>query len=171
MRAVLKMTAAEFHGLIEHLLPPSSRNEEAAFLYVRAIRAEHVIFEVQGVEKLSGDDLTTQEGDYLELRDDTRARLIKRAHDLGASLVELHSHPGPWPAKFSKFDFVGLAETVPHIWWRLRKRPYIAIVVAPSGFDALVWLDDPKVPRSLDALVAGDRLMKPTNLSLPEWRA
>ena len=75
----------------------------------------------------------------------------------------------PWPAQFSEYDREGLLETVPHMLWRLAKRPYAAIVVAPSGFDALVWLSDPQKPSALDALVAGSQIMKPTNLSLLRW--
>jgi proteasome lid subunit RPN8/RPN11 len=166
MRTVLKMKSAEFDELITHLLPPRAKKEEAAFLFVSVACTELVTLEVQAVEKLFGHDFVAQESDYLELHDETRARLIKQAHDQNASLIELHSHPGPWPAMFSEADFIGLADTVPHIWWRLRKRPYAAIVVAPSGFDAIVWLEGPNSPRQLDALIVGDRLMKPTNLSL-----
>lgn len=103
------------------------------------------------------------------MADRTRAALIKRAHDLDASLVELHSHPGPWPAAFSYADRMGLRETVPHMWWRLKKRPYLAFVVASSSFDALVWLDGPKMPRRLDGLVVGERFLRPTNFSLRGW--
>ena len=119
--------------------------------------------------KLAASDFAVQEGEYLEMADATRARLIKRAHDLGASLVEMHSHPGPWPAAFSPSDRMGLKETVPHMWWRLKGRPYLAIVVAPSDFDALLWLDNPHVPRPLDGVLAGKRLLRPTNKSLKGW--
>ena len=99
------------------------------------------------------------------MADGTRAALIKRAHDLEASLVEMHSHPAPWPAAFSYADRMGLSETVPHMWWRLNRRPYLAIVVSPSGFDALLWLDNATLPRALDTLKAGDRMLQPTNNS------
>ena len=55
---------------------------------------------------------------------------------MGASLVEMHSHIGPWPAGFSYADRLGLQETVPHMWWRLKKRPYLALVVTNCSFDA-----------------------------------
>ena len=44
-----------------------------------------------------------------------------------------------------------------------------AIVVAPSGFDALVWNHDGKIPEPLSAIDVGDRLMSPTNASLKGW--
>lgn len=170
MKAFLKIADGERDELLAHLLPVDSENEQAAFLFVRAARSDHqVIFEVAETQKLGLGDFAVQQSDYLEMSDATRAALIKRAHDLDTSLVELHSHPGPWPAGFSSADREGLKETVPHMWWRLKKRPYLAIVVARSGFDALLWLDSPKTPRPLDGVLAGDRLLKPTNFSLGGW--
>lgn len=171
MKAILKLPAGLFEELMGHLLPPHGRREEAAFLFVAMNRSEDLVsFDVAEVAKLSPTDFDAQMGDYLELSDKARAGLIKRAHDLSASLVEIHSHIGPYPAAFSHSDRIGLQETVPHMWWRLSKRPYLAIVVAKSGFDALVWLDSPKFPQPLDGLLAGNRLMHPTNNSLEGWK-
>jgi hypothetical protein len=170
VRAVLKLPDRLFEELLEHLLPPHAQREEAAFLFVQTHRtAESVQFEVLETSKLAPSDFEDQAGDYLELTDQTRSVLIKRAHDLGAALVEMHSHPGPWPASFSLADRDGLRETVPHMWWRLPKRPYLAIVVARTGFDALLWLDNPTIPQALGGLLAGDRLLRPTNQSLEDW--
>lgn len=170
MKTILKVPAHLYEEVLAHLLPPDSEKEQAVFLFLRESRsAEQVTFEAEEAVKLRDRDFEVQEADYLELADDTRARLIKRAHDSQTSLLEMHSHPGPWQAGFSASDRLGLKETVPHMWWRLKKRPYLAIVVAASGFDALVWLDNPKRPRQLDALVAGDRTLKPTNYSLGGW--
>lgn len=170
MKAFLKMEAGALGELTAHLLPPDSVQEQAAFLFARAVRDDHqVMFEVAETQKLVSGDFISQQNDYLELTDTTRAGLIKRAHDLDTSLVELHSHPGPWPAGFSNADRLGLQETVPHMWWRLKNRPYLAIVVANSGFDALLWLDNPKIPRPLDGIVADNRVLKPTNFSLGGW--
>lgn len=171
MKTILNLPDGLFEDLMLHLLPPNSFREEAAFLFVTSKRLDdHISFDVVEVSKLSPNDFDTQMGDYLELTDEARARLIKQAHDLGASLVELHSHPGPYPAAFSFADNTGLKETVPHMWWRLSKRPYLAIVTASDGFDALVWLDNPKIPQALDGLVAGSRLLRPTNNSIGDWR-
>jgi proteasome lid subunit RPN8/RPN11 len=170
MKILLRMPEDVFGDLMRHLLPAGSRREEAAFVFASTTRGEETIsFDVLAAEKLGHEDFDSQMDDYLELGDAARARLIKRAHDLGASLIEMHSHPGPWPAAFSFADRMGLTETVPHMWWRLPKRPYVAIVVAKSGFDALVWLDNPKIPQALDGLLAGNRLLRPTNNSLKGW--
>jgi len=170
MRAILDLGRGLHEELMTHLLPPKCCQEQGAFLFVQAIRSDREItFDVIEVAKLGRRDFAVQAGDYLEMADEARAGLIKRAHDLNASLVEMHSHLGRWPAAFSPSDRMGLAETVPHMWWRLKKCPYVAIVVAKSGFDALLWLDDPTTPRGLEGIRAGDRFLRPTNNSLRGW--
>ena len=167
MKTVLKLPDGAYEDLVAHLLPGDSPHEQAAFLFAVVQRTEEgVALEAIDSAKLIAADFEVQAPDYLELADATRARLIKRAHDLGASLVEMHSHPGPWKAAFSRSDILGLSETVPHMWWRLKQRPYIAIVVAPSGFDAMVWLDSPISPQELDSIAAGSRILRPTNITM-----
>jgi proteasome lid subunit RPN8/RPN11 len=78
---------------------------------------------------------------HLVLRDEVRAEIIKWAWDEGASLVEAHSHRFG-EAEFSWSDLRGLHDWVPHLWWRLRGRPYGAIVLDGGTVDALAWIDD-----------------------------
>lgn len=171
MNAVLNLPKGQWEDLINHLLPEKSEAEQAAFLFAKANRTpDKICLDVVETSKLSISDFDVQASDYLELHDASRARLIKRAHDLGASLIEMHSHPGPWPAAFSIADRMGLRETVPHMWWRLPKRPYLAIVVAQTGFDALLWIDNPKIPTALTSIIAGDQVLRPTNSSFGGWR-
>lgn len=167
MKTVIKLPAGAYEDLVAHLLPGDTANEQAAFLFARVRAADQgVTLDVIDSAKLAAADFAVQAPDYLELADATRARLIKRAHDLDASLVEMHSHPGPWDAAFSPSDLLGLSETVPHMWWRLERRPYAAIVIAPSGFDALVWLNGPPFPQQLHSLAAGSRVLVPTNITI-----
>lgn len=167
----LKLTQGLHGALWSHLLPDDTKREQAAFLFCRTSPSgDGVAFEAVDYTFLGESDFAAQYADYIELTDETRISLIKRAHALGASLAELHSHPGPWPAAFSLSDRMGLKETVPHMRWRLKKRPYLAIVVAPSGFDALVWSRDAGIPEPLAAIDVGGRLMTPTNASLEGWR-
>ena len=167
MKTVLKLPDGAYEDLVAHLLPGDSPYEQAAFLFAVVQRTEEeVALEAIDSSKLLAADFDVQAPDYLELADATRARLIKRAHDLDASLVEMHSHPGPWNAAFSRSDVLGLSETVPYMWWRLNQRPYIAIVVAPSGFDAMVWLDSPISPQELDSIATGSRILRPTNITM-----
>lgn len=171
MKIFLNLEPDRHDGLMTHLLPPGEEREQAAFLFVQEANIDGQIgFEVLDTHLIDRAEFAAQHSDYLELSNAARIRLIKKAHTLSSSIVELHSHPGPWPAAFSLSDRAGLKETVPHMWWRLKGRPYLAIVVAPSGFDALVWLDNPRVPRALDGLVVGTTVLRPTNNSLGGWQ-
>jgi len=170
MKTQINLPAAALADLMQHLLPPDARREEGAFVFAAPQKSDgQLCFRFIEAVKLCPADYAAQYSDYLELTDEARARLIKRAHDLDASIVEIHSHLGPWRASFSYSDIAGLKETVPHMWWRLRGRPYAALVFARDGFDALVWSDNPDKPVALDGLVAGDRVLKPTNSTLEEW--
>lgn len=162
--ASLKLPDGLFGDLRAHLLPRQSMREEAAFLFAQPV-GDTSNFEVIGAKMLKPGDFAHHQSDYLELDDSTRASLIKQAHDRDASLVELHSHPGPFPAAFSYADLRGLQETVPYMWWRLKKRPYFAIVVAEGGFDALAWIIDPSAPEPL-TLEADGQVHQPTNNTL-----
>jgi hypothetical protein len=104
---------------------------------------------------------------HLVLRDDVRAEIIKWAWDEGASLVEAHSHR-LGEAQFSWSDLLGLEEWVPHLWWRLRGRPYGAIVVGDGGtLDALAWIEAADVPEQVATLeIAGERPIRATGRTL-----
>lgn len=171
MRVSISVPADLYGRLQAHLLPPDCAAEQAAFLFARSTTTgvgchfeviDHVLIEREGIEYHSVG--------YLELTDATRARVIKKAHDLGASLVELHSHRLSFPAAFSPTDIAGLREFVPHVWWRLQGKPYLALVVAPRSYDAFAWLTDPKNPQPLDHLLVGRRILRPTGISANHWR-
>ncbi|WP_405232052.1 hypothetical protein [Lentisalinibacter salinarum] len=171
MKKALEIGEKDYDRLMAHLVPGDSNEEQAAFLFATCQKtATEIRIRVIGAQNLGRDDFVAQHGYYIEMQDGTRASLIKRAHDLGASLIEVHSHLGPWPAEFSASDRHGLRETVPHMFWRLNKRPYIALVVTESDFDALVWIDDPRIPERLDQLRVGQRILSPTNRSLRGWK-
>ncbi|MBB5518910.1 Mov34/MPN/PAD-1 family protein [Amphiplicatus metriothermophilus] len=171
MTDTLLLLTPDLHAALwAHLLPEDNHREQAAFLFCRS-KAEGGCVALEAIEAafLKAADFAAQYSDYIELTDECRIGLIKRAHGLGAALAEFHSHPGPWPAAFSPSDRRGLRETVPHMRWRLPGRPYLAVVVAPSGFDALLWSDGEKVPWPLAGIRVAGRVHTPTNASLEGW--
>jgi hypothetical protein len=165
---ILKLDAQLKDELWRHLLGDDLHCEQAAFLYTaQAAVGDGVAVDVVAHELLPRSDFAAQYSDYLELADDARVRIMKRAHALNASIVEIHSHPSDWPAEFSLSDRRGLKETVPHVRWRLKGRPYLAVVVARSSYDALVWAFGSE-PELLLLEVDGERLL-PTGRSVRSW--
>jgi hypothetical protein len=104
---------------------------------------------------------------HVTLRDEMRPEIIKWAWDAGACLVEVHSHGDKGIAWFSPSDLYGFDEWVPHVRWRLRGRPYAAIVTAGDSFDALAWLDNEKGPVQVTALEVDGVAHAPTARTLP----
>jgi proteasome lid subunit RPN8/RPN11 len=165
---LLELPTTVYKSLHAHLLPPLSKNEQAAFVFARAEASagNKTVFRFLEWLPLKAENFAAQHEVYLELRDEMSGLLIKHAHDLDASLVEFHSHPGPYPAQFSPSDLSGFHEFVPHVWWRLRGKPYAAVVVAPSGFDALAWIASPQEPATLSAIMVDRERLVPTGRTL-----
>lgn len=91
---------------------------------------------------------------HVSLSDDTRASVIQWATAENACLIEAHSH-GAWsPAAFSRFDLRGLAEWVPHLWWRLQHRPYAALVTTIHDFDGIAWVAAADRPEQVATVTA-----------------
>jgi hypothetical protein len=156
--------------LMKHLLPPRPKTEEAAFIFCRVRQAEaEVEFQFLNVHLVSPAEFDYKSLHGIELTDGCRAGVIKSAHDLGASLLELHSHPRASVVEFSPSDRHGFAGFVPHVWWRLKKKPYAAIVVGPRGFDSLSWVSNPDRPDGALDLQVGDRRLAPTGLTFQNW--
>ena len=149
-----------------HLLPNTRGPEEAAFVFARASTVDgDTSFDFIEWSPVTPEGFASRSAYHLELSDETRAGVIKRAHDLGASVAEFHSHRGNWAAQFSPSDWAGFEEFVPHIWWRLKGRPYAAVVVSATGFDGLAWLDSAAKPVRLDALISDGTALMRTGLS------
>lgn len=169
MAISLGLPAAVYQAVRQHLLPAPSRLEQGGFLFARFNDdGANAAFTCMDWMPLNAEDYETQSQDYLELTDAARARVFKRAHDLDACLVELHSHPGPYPAAFSSSDMRGFEEFVPHVRWRLKGKPYAAVVVATSGFDALAWVDTTEAPVQLHAIESEAEIFRATGLTL-KW--
>lgn len=162
-RVCVNMSPEIHRAVLGHLLPVGAVDEEAAFLFVRVATTDD--FEVVEWTAIDRGGFAYQSSGYLELVEEMGGRLIKKAHDLGCTLAEMHSHPYTWEAAFSPTDLSGLAEFAPHVRWRLRGRPYIAIVVAPSGFDALAWCSDDGLPEPILGIRVGGELLRPTGLT------
>jgi hypothetical protein len=144
--------------------------EEAAFLFARTTDAgAELHFHTVDWYPVPIEGFVTRSLHFLELTDETRARVIKKAHDLGCALIEAHSHAGEHQAQFSFSDKTGFGEFVPHVIWRLKGRPYAAIVMARNSIDGLAWRQA-SLPMQLEAItIDGGREITATGLTLPDY--
>lgn len=169
MQYFIDLTKSQYETLWAHLLPDEASVESAAFIFAdfEASNGSKVLT-ARDVFLVPKSGFQLQFDDYIELSDETRISIIKKAHHSKTALVELHSHPfdSPWAAAFSLADIAGFEETVPHMWWRLPGRPYAAIVAAPNGFDALIWSKDPHTPEFVTALRVDGRTLTPTGKTM-----
>lgn len=167
MKTILSIPSKACYRLKNHLLPTDVDLEELAFVFASVTQNEDELkFKYREWFPIQPDGFSTRSSFHLQLTDEMRAGIIKKAHDLDCSIIELHSHIGPYPACFSPSDWCGFKEFVPHVLWRLKGKPYAAVVVTQSGFDALVWTNNSQKPKLLDELRIGKISMSPTNLSL-----
>lgn len=144
-------------------------DEQLAFMLATWDGDDAEVVDIRPVEDIAFDLQTPW---HLSVSDDERAAVIKWAHDRGAALIEAHVHRDADPVGFSPSDRVGLDAFVPHIWWRLRHRPYIALVFGEVTFDGIVWRTGPNAPEAVAALrVDGRNDRTPTGLSLKGWDA
>src|ERR1051325_992236 len=105
---ILDLQKDYYTELWKHL--QSSKLEEAAFAYARPNVDKLGRFTIIEWQPVPAEGFVYHTEIGFELTDEMRGIVIKRAHDLDASLVEFHSHKGEWPAEFSPSDFFGFTE-------------------------------------------------------------
>jgi Prokaryotic homologs of the JAB domain len=164
----LSVPASTYDELLAHLASPTV--EEVAFLFTEPPEAGQPL-RIRDLYCVPREGFIVQSDHHVFLTDEVRGKSIKRAHDLGGCLVEVHSHGGGAPVFFSGSDLHGFEQWVPHVRWRLRRRVYVALVFAGEAFDALVWERDDNVPTPLDVLqVDGRRAQLPSGITYERLR-
>lgn len=170
-RRTIHLAPNDQRELWAHLLGNPDGEEEAAFGFAVVERnGTQLQFRVQSWYAVQPADYAYRGVEGIELTDACRAAVIKRAHDLNAALIEFHSHPGSLPATFSITDRAGFEDFVPHVWWRLKGRPYAAVVVATRSADALAWVEAPDQSVRVDGIIAGDTFLALTQASITYYR-
>ena len=149
----------DYERLRDHL-EASDEVEQVAFLLTEPYAGDETL-RVAAIQLIEAEDFNLQSGYHVELADEVRPDLIKRAWEEEACVIEVHSHLDG-PARFSWSDLAGFDEWVPHMRWRLRGRPYAALVFAPDDFDALVWNGDTGANRLQELVVIDGPVLRPT---------
>jgi hypothetical protein len=163
MTAVIAASGALYRTAREHL---RGHIEQVGF-FLADFEAERSVFLLREWRPMPPEAFEFQSAYHVTLRDEMRPEIIKWAWDANACLVEVHSHGDEGIACFSPSDLYGFDEWVPHVRWRLRGRPYGAIVTAGDSFDALAWLDNEKAPVQVAALEVDSVAQAATARTLP----
>ena len=82
--ALLQLPAVVHRELIQHLLREPNRDEQAAFVFAQYSSTDNAFHFVEWLA-VPPEGFAIQLPYHFELTDATRATIIKRAHDLGAS--------------------------------------------------------------------------------------
>lgn len=146
--------------LREHLF--SRGSEQVAFIYMRA---EGDALVVDDIFCVPPEDLVYESEYHAEISAAAQASAIKIAWDKGRHLGEIHTHPfSTAGTTFSYSDAAGFREFVPHVWWRLKSGPYLAMVFGQHDFDALAWKNGPEEAEEITCVQVGAETLRPNNL-------
>jgi len=169
LRVVVNLPRKTYRDILKHLFPKRVKHENVSFIFASASRAD-LSLDFNFIEwyPVMPDEYEFRSVWYVELKDEMRPKIVKKAFDLDAAIIEVHSHPYNAHARFSGSDLAGLQEFVPHVWWRLKGKPYAALVFSSSDFDGLAWVNTPRDPQPLTELVVDGRRLRPTGLTLNE---
>src|ERR1035441_446287 len=107
--------------------------------HLRCRRTEQVVFlflapttdglKVSDIYPVPPDQLVFESRFHAEVSEEAQARVIKTAADRKLLLGEIHYHPGCHrDTGFSASHLAGFDDFVPHIFWRLRAKRYLALV-------------------------------------------
>jgi len=167
LKSLLFIPQEVYQDIYRYLFPKEIRFQSVAFIFATIFKTKNSMkFQFKSWYSIESHEYEYRGREYVELKDEMRQKIIKKAFDIDASIIELHSHICSRGACFSPTDLQGFEEFVPHVWWRLNKKPYAAIVFSKSDFDAFVWLDDPQQYRQLSEIVVDGRHLYPTGLTL-----
>src|SRR5687768_9590364 len=93
MEIIIDLPEKVYKTICTHLHPRSSEVEEVAFMFAELKEENNErVFVYKDHWLLQPGDFGFQSSYYFDLTDETKAKLIKRAHDLNASIIEFHSH-------------------------------------------------------------------------------
>ena len=155
----IEIDRRDYERLRDHL-EAGDEVEQVAFLLTEPYAGDETL-RVAAIQLIEAEKFNFQSGYHVELADEVRPDLIKRAWEEEACVIEVHSHLDG-PARFSWSDIAGFDEWIPHMRWRLRGRPYAALVFAPDDFDGLVWNRDTGPDRLQELVVIDGPVLRPT---------
>jgi len=162
---LIAISEDHFKKLLKHF---AKKTEQVAFIFCTP--SDRETFAAKEIYLVPPEGLVHESTYHSEITDDELARIIKHAHQKGYILCEAHSHPSSKDqTAFSPSDKLGFTEFVPHVWWRLKGKPYLAIVFGQDHhLDALAWIENPHKPEAVQIVKVGSKEIRPTGITYRE---
>ena len=161
----LEIPKTDFTKLQKHF---AKKTEQVAFLF--CVPDGQDTFITTELYLVPPEGLVHESAYHSEVTDEELSKVLKYAFQHDYILCETHSHPfSKADTAFSPSDKYGFTEFVPHVWWRLKGKPYFAVVFGQNDLDALAWLKDPRRPEALDIIKAGDTELRPTGITFRDF--
>ena len=99
-QAFLHIRSVMYQNMLGHLLEQSDDREAAGFMFVNSeTQDDDRVFKAVEWFPVPEEGFLEVTDHHFALSDWVRADVIKRAHDLDASITEFHSHLSPWPGR------------------------------------------------------------------------
>jgi len=157
------ITADVLHRVRHHLF--QNQLEQAAFLFATTeTKDEAVRFHVEDFYLVPTSGWDVQMDVYLEMTAEERAKILKRARDRNTAIIDCHSHPhSQEEVWFSPSDHVGITEFAQYVRWKLKAKPFAALVFGETSIDGVVWQGDFACAEPLATLsIVGQGRLRPT---------
>src|SRR5437773_8776849 len=146
---VIAISKDHFKKLQKHF---AKKTEQVAFIFCTP--PDRKTFAAKEIYLVPREGLVHESTYHSEIADEQLTKVIKLAHQKGYILCEAHSHPSSKDkTAFSPSDKSGFTEFVPHVWWRLKGKPYLAIVFGQDLYlDALAWIENSHKPEPIQVI-------------------
>jgi hypothetical protein len=116
LRVAANLPEKTYSSILKHLFPRKVKHESVSFIFASIQREDKSLdFNFMEWYPVMPDEYEFRSLWYVELKDEIRPKIIKKAFDLDAAIIEIHSHPYDTPAMFSGSDLDGLREFVSHV--------------------------------------------------------
>lgn len=115
--------------------------EQGCFLFADTrLEGAVVNMQVKGMHLIKENRWDHQSDFHLDLKEDEKVKVMRKAKKSGYDLIECHSHRFSGVAKFSQSDISGLDAFVRYIWWKLPGKIYGALVWTKNDIAGDAWL-------------------------------
>ncbi len=158
MRTRVLLSQTQYKKLKRHLFNDDS--EQGAFLFARRKQKRDMLdFVIDEIYFVPTDRWRFRNAGYLELEEKEKVKIMLKAREIGADVLECHSHVSSTKASFSFFDLEEMQKFIQYVWWKLPEKIYGALVWSRKDVNGVIWLPKQYEPITIESVeVQGHRI-------------